>query len=277
VGPFVTRITAQLRAIGPDRLMTGLMVILALFIVVQPFRLGSAGIWAWRMGRSVDAAAGAAPARNDADPLEQYDAILEQGFIGGRTNKGEPPKPSLFGILGNEVFLGMSADKAKFYGVGAEVPGGEKIVSIGTNEAVLEKDGEKRTVTVFGGPDDKRPGSPAPKEPQAPPEGTGPKGPPAEGPKEEVPVEAAPPNPPPSSGASLNSETMVGTKWSYQGTSLSFDSDGKLTIAAGDETIEGTWSLDGDTITVEVMGEEHTAQIDGDTITVDGNTIERVE
>ena len=98
----------------------------------------------------------------------------------GDANKGEPPKVQLFGILGRSALLGNSPGDAQMYEVDAEVPCGEKLIEIGIDEVVLEKDGEKRTVQVFSD----KPG---------PPSGSGP--PPGDGPPSEngQPPEDGPP------------------------------------------------------------------------------------
>jgi hypothetical protein len=58
---------------------------------------------------------------------------------------------------------------------------------------------------------------------------------------------------------------------------VSFNSGSTFTVDVGGETVEGTWRIDGNTLTVSVMGDEQTAEIRGDKIYVDGNELARVE
>lgn len=78
---------------------------------------------------------------------------------------------------------------------------------------------------------------------------------------------------PAASSAPLTAETLVGTKWSAGGISFTFEKDGVLKV---NDTVPGTWSLDGTTLKVGAMGEEYSATIEGGKIMYNGNPLEKV-
>ena len=113
------------------------------------------------------------PTRDQAKLLEDYDPILEKGILGTKRT-APPPRPAeLYGIMDDRALLGTSPGDAELYRAGDETPQGERIVEIGSDEVVLEKESVRRTVSVYeavmttpGGPG--RPGPPGrPSGPQA--------------------------------------------------------------------------------------------------------------
>jgi hypothetical protein len=148
----VKLLLAKARAVGLDRALALLFVALCLLLMIQGLRFVGAALSSRGMASRVNTGA-VAPERTDRKPATDYDAILEKGLLGKREKGGGPSGPApavtVFGILGNKALLGASANDAKPFAIGAEVPGGEKLVEIGTAEVVLEKDGNKRTLKVF--------------------------------------------------------------------------------------------------------------------------------
>lgn len=66
-------------------------------------------------------------------------------------------------------------------------------------------------------------------------------------------------------------ESILGGEMTY-----SFEKDGKATMALAGVSVEGTWSQDGDTVTMEAQGQSFTLTIDGDKLLMDqsGVTVE---
>ncbi|GMU93979.1 MAG: hypothetical protein AMXMBFR4_30370 [Candidatus Hydrogenedentota bacterium] len=81
-------------------------------------------------------------------------------------------------------------------------------------------------------------------------------------------------NPPADPSAPLTAETIVGTKWSVAGMVLAFEPNGVLKL---NDTMDGTWKVDGNTLTVEAMGSSYNAQITGNSISYDGQALERIQ
>ena len=77
----------------------------------------------------------------------------------------------------------------------------------------------------------------------------------------------------PAAGAGLTAETLTGTKWNAGGMAFTFEKDGVLKV---NDTVPGTWSIDGTTLKVGAMGQEFTASIEGDKIIYDGTPLEKV-
>jgi len=75
-------------------------------------------------------------------------------------------------------------------------------------------------------------------------------------------------------GGDLSAETLPGTVWSAGALNIAFHEDGKLMV---NDASEGTWKLEGDSLTVAAMGMEITAQIEGDKIMYNGSPVERVQ
>jgi hypothetical protein len=271
---FVTQATAKLKEWGPDQGFIVLAVVLAAFLAIQGVRYGFTGFWAASLAESIKRSADPLPKRDGVDDLERYNVIPEKGVLGKGGPKGPPPV-QLFGIIGKVALLGASPGDAQPYEVGATVPGDEKLIEIRTTEVVLEKEEKKRTLSVF--PDGRPTPSSEPTAPPPPPEEQPEEGPPPEMPTQAEPAYEAPPAPVASVWV-ITAETLVGTKWSFQGMTVSFDSGSTFSVdAGGGETIEGTWRIDGNTLTVSIMGEETAAEIQGDKIYVDGNELSRVE
>jgi hypothetical protein len=63
--------------------------------------------------------------------------------------------------------------------------------------------------------------------------------------------------------ADLTAETLTGTTWQAGPLKIAFGPDGGLTI---NDTMTGSWSIDGQQLIVEGGGTEYKAQIKGDTL-----------
>ena len=143
---YLDRIKIFLRRWETDRYLEVLLVVFVLLLLVQGVRGLSATILAGSVLRSLEESNAPPPKRAGNDGAEEYKAMLEKGTFG--KSPGEQPM-KVFGILGDSALLGPESNNVKSYGVGAELPEGEKLVEIGPNSVVLEKEGERRTLTVF--------------------------------------------------------------------------------------------------------------------------------
>lgn len=120
-------------------------VIIAL-LVVQGLRSGVAVIRTAYLLGVMEVAESEPPLGDNRDTSEMYKPILEKGVLG----VPPPEMPlQLFGVLGSTALMGNSPDQIQEYAMGAEVPGGEKVVAVGVESVELEKEGQKRTLTVF--------------------------------------------------------------------------------------------------------------------------------
>jgi hypothetical protein len=149
----------------------GLSILLAVLILTQGVQCGMARIQSSALKRSLDEVNERPVRKGDAKSLEKYAVIAKKGILGQPPSDAAPaPDLKVLGILGNHALMGPNAQGLKPYEIGAELPGGEKLVAIEIDSVVLEKEGKKRTLKVF---------DPANKPPDAPPkpEGGGPPGP----------------------------------------------------------------------------------------------------
>jgi hypothetical protein len=80
--------------------------------------------------------------------------------------------------------------------------------------------------------------------------------------------------PAPAAGGTLTAETLPGTVWSAGALTIAFQADGKLMV---NDASEGTWKIEGNTLTVAAMGMEIPTQIEGDKIMYNGTPVERVQ
>lgn len=158
-------LAARVRRLDPDRALRVVVALLLALLAIQGLRYAFAG-HAMRSIASRAKASAEVPARTGQKPFSDYDVILEKNLIG---MKGRPsaPQENVYGILGSKVLLGASPQDAKPYAVGAALPSGGVLVEITASGAVVEKDGEKRTLTTFpiipppaAPPQDKPPGTP---------------------------------------------------------------------------------------------------------------------
>jgi hypothetical protein len=78
-------------------------------------------------------------------------------------------------------------------------------------------------------------------------------------------------------GAPLTKETIVGKKFSKNGMEFGFEKDGALKVGMGGVTVDGTWSIDGNTVTVAAMGKEYKAEISGSQLLVQGEPLQPVQ
>ena len=55
-----------------------------------------------------------------------------------------------------------------------------------------------------------------------------------------------------------------------------FEADGKVTLSLAGVSVEGTWSQDGNSVTVDIQGDTGTMTLDGDKLTIEesGVTVE---
>ena len=169
-------IIGKLRKFNLNLWLAAVAGAILILVIVQVVRYAGAG----KLGEELVRASLSqedSPGRSDVKELEKYQAVVEKGLFG----KKEPPPgiPKLFGILGEFALLGNSANDAKRYEVGAQLPGNAKLVEIHLNSVVLEKDGKKQTITLFpelGAKTEPPPGPPGPgrapedRRPERPPE-----------------------------------------------------------------------------------------------------------
>ncbi len=83
--------------------------------------------------------------RDAGDKVEQYMVIGRKGHFGQQKQR----ELHLFGILGQEALIGRAANDAKFHGVGAGLSDGWKLTEIGLDSVVIEKEGNKKTLTLW--------------------------------------------------------------------------------------------------------------------------------
>lgn len=155
----------RLRALGPDRPLIVLGGIFIVLLLAQGVRYGCTGRLEKSVIQSLEQATEGPPKRVDIKDVKEYDAIMEQGILGPKP-RSKPSTQKLWGIMGDSVLFGSSAQSAKPYRLGAMLPNGEKIARIGCTDVVLEKDGTERTVCVFT--ELKQQPQPAGKSPSAP-------------------------------------------------------------------------------------------------------------
>ncbi|MCC6793847.1 MAG: hypothetical protein IT366_01920 [Candidatus Hydrogenedentes bacterium] len=89
-----------------------------------------------------------------------------------------------------------------------------------------------------------------------------------------APADAAPASTPAAPAAALDAKTIVGTKWSVAGFTLAFAENGAVKI---NDEMDGTWKIEGNTLTVSAGGQEHVATIEGDKILYEGTPFEKVQ
>ncbi len=143
---YIDRILKFLRKWEGERYLEVLFVVLVVLLLVQGLRGLSTTLQAGSVLRSLEESNAAAPIRSADDGAETYAAMLQKGTFGKAP--GEQPL-KVFGILGDSALLGPTAENVKPYEIGAELPQGQKLVELGPNSVVLEKDGERRTLNVF--------------------------------------------------------------------------------------------------------------------------------
>lgn len=75
-------------------------------------------------------------------------------------------------------------------------------------------------------------------------------------------------------GVALDVKTIVGTKWSVAGFVLAFAENGAVKI---NDEMDGTYKIDGSTLTVSAGGQDYVATIEGDKIMYEGQPFEKVQ
>jgi hypothetical protein len=128
------------------RVLRWCAVVLVVFLAVQAVRCLTAG------GPALpDYLAGAdaqsAVQREGVPDATEYEAIVEEEHFG---KKPKPPQPQLFGILGDRALIGPSANNAELKKVGDTLPGDHLLVEVGADYVVVEREGERRTLKLFG-------------------------------------------------------------------------------------------------------------------------------
>jgi len=180
VVPLIERV----RTLSTDFWLAVVAAIVSVFLIVQFVSCALAR----KVGEELIQASLSRPAstgRMDVKGLDHYSPILEKGHLGKK--KPPPGPPQLFGILGECALMGSSPNDVKAYTVGADLPGGAKLVEIALDSVVLEKDGNKQTIVLF---------PPLGAKGGAPPPGRGrPQGPPREPTESEGPGETRPDEP----------------------------------------------------------------------------------
>lgn len=79
------------------------------------------------------------------------------------------------------------------------------------------------------------------------------------------------------SGDPLTKDTLVGKSFTAGPYQLGFEKDGVLKVKMGDQTMDGTWSIDGNSVTISAMGQEHKAEINGSQLMYNGKALEPVK
>ena len=152
--PYIDRLKAYLKEWETERYLEVLLAVLVVLLLFQGVRGVSAMIQTGTVLRSLEDTNAAPPKRAASDGVEPYKAMLDKGTF-GRVPGKQPLK--VFGILGDSALIGPDSNKVKLYSIGADLPTGEKLVEIGPNSIVIEKEEKKSTLTVF----------PVPKAPKA--------------------------------------------------------------------------------------------------------------
>lgn len=148
--PYVQFCLDRFRAWGLDRCLRAAVLVLAALLVLQGGRYLFAGHSARALAQRVKTIA-ATPERSDRKPFTEYAAILDKGLIGKKESGrgGAPPPLNVYGVLGNKALVGGSPNDATLVEVGKPLPNGETLAEVTPTGIVLEKDGKKRTQTVF--------------------------------------------------------------------------------------------------------------------------------
>jgi len=141
----MNRIAHRLRHVSPAGWLRGLGAVLLLALVWEGALYARARNVAALKGLG-SFTAGPAVKRDGAPELSHYAPIMDKGHFG---KKKPPPLPKLFGIVGEQALLGNDAGSAKFYEVGADLPGGRKLAEIRGNVVVIETDGRKEELKLF--------------------------------------------------------------------------------------------------------------------------------
>ena len=143
------RVVARLKAFTLEHWLTVLAGGLAVLLLVEGARYGCASRLTGGMGGELGSGDVSTVKRTGAREagtrdLKDYDPIAKLGHLGSG-----PRAVQLAGILGDSALFGTSPESASPYAVGSTIPGGDKVVAIGINEVVVEKDGKQRTLKVF--------------------------------------------------------------------------------------------------------------------------------
>lgn len=133
--------------LGLKNILKATTAVLVLVALLQTGRIAGVFFGEYSLSSSLENVSAASPQRNSEKKFEDFDGIFTNGAFG----KGKSPAPptKLFGVLGNQALMGSSEGDVKAYDVGAEIPGGAKIIRIEPNQVTLEKDGEESTLSVF--------------------------------------------------------------------------------------------------------------------------------
>lgn len=151
------------RTLGPDRLLMALSVLLVALLLVQGVRYLLTGRYERSVLKSLTEKSAGPPERDKAKTAQEYeDAVMGHGMLGSPAAK---PQIKLWGVLGDSALFGASGENAQPSKVGETISSGEKVVEIRPNEVVLEKDGKRRTETLF---DELKPAKEEPKPPAQP-------------------------------------------------------------------------------------------------------------
>lgn len=75
----------------------------------------------------------------------------------------------------------------------------------------------------------------------------------------------------------LTAENLVGSAWNVSGYTINLGAGGVATAALPFGQVQGTWSINGATITVRAMNKTVTGTISGDQILIDGKPATRVQ
>jgi len=143
------------------RLLMIVLIALSLLQLLRWVRAQRVGLPAGPLG----ADALAAPARDGVPALAEYSAIADEEHYG---KKPPVPRLQLFGVIGDAALLGTSPQDAGLHKVDAKLPGNHVLVEVGVDQVVLEREGKRQTLKLFGEPIWQPAASPASVGPQGP-------------------------------------------------------------------------------------------------------------
>ena len=155
---MLTRLLARLTALRLETMLVLSACVLVVLLAVEGVQWRSVGRIERTVAESLEQGARVPQERAAVADLKAYDAVVARGMLGKAPGR---PAQKLWGIIGEMALVGASSAGARPYKVGAKIPSGEKVVSIGINDVVLEKDGKRRTEQVFR--EMKRPARPGPR------------------------------------------------------------------------------------------------------------------
>ena len=144
----MTRGLASIETAAWRRVLRGCAVALVVLLAVQALRyVGARG--AALPADLASEVRQAAAEREDVPDVKDYEAIVEEEHFG---KKPKPPRLQLFGILGDSALIGKSPQNAKLHKADAKLSGDHVLVEVGADYVVIEREGKRQTLKLFGEP-----------------------------------------------------------------------------------------------------------------------------